>query len=103
MSEEIFEAFDEEDFDSLVYLRDDDGNELAFELLDSVEYEGDEYVVLISTDEDDDEVIILKVESNPDDAEDEMESLVNVEDEAVASAVFEIFKENNRDFYDFAD
>lgn len=102
MSEDNFSAFDEEDFDSLIYLSDEDGNELAFEFLDSVEYEGDEYVVLVSTDEDDDEVVILKVEHDPEDG-DEVKSLFGVEDEAVASAVFEIFKENNRDFYDFAD
>ena len=67
MSEENLELLDEEELDNLVYLSDEDGNEVAFEYLDSVEYEGEEYVVLISTDEDDDEVVILKVEPTPDD------------------------------------
>ena len=61
MSEENIDIFDEEEMENLVYLSDEDGNEVAFEYLDSVEYKGDEYVVLISTDEDDDEVVILKV------------------------------------------
>lgn len=101
MSEENFDIFDEEEMDNLVYLSDEDGNETAFEYLDSVEYKGDEYVVLISTDEEDDEVVILKVEETPDD--EEVESFVSVENEAVLNAVFEIFRENNKDYFNFTD
>ena len=95
------EEFDEEELENLVYLSDEDGNEVAFEYLDSVEYKGDEYVVLISTDEDDDEVVILKVEPTPDDEEEE--DFVTVESEAVAQAVFDIFKERNKDYFNFAE
>lgn len=101
MSEENLDIFDEEEMDNLVYLSDEDGNEVAFEYLDSVEYQGEEYVVLISTDEDDDEVVILKVEPTPD--EEEEENFVTVESEEVAEAVFEIFKERNKDYFNFAD
>ena len=87
--------------DNLVYLSDEDGNEVAFEYLDSVEYKGEEYVVLISTDEDDDEVVILKVEPTPGDEEEE--DFVTVESEEVAQAVFDIFKERNKDYFNFAD
>lgn len=102
MSEENFDIFDEEAMSNLVYLCDEDGNEMAFEYLDSVEYKGDEYVVLISTDEEDDEVVILKLEETSDN-EEEGDSFIGVEDEAVADAVFEIFKEKNKDIFDFAD
>ena len=101
MSEENLELLDEEELDNLVYLSDEDGNEVAFEYLDSVEYEGEEYVVLISTDEDDDEVVILKVEPTPDDEEEE--DFVTVESEEVAQAVFDIFKARNKDYFNFAD
>lgn len=101
MSEQNFDIFDEEETDSLVYLSDEEGNETAFEYLDSVEYNGDEYVVLISADEEDDEVVILKVEETPDD--DEVENFVSVDDEKVLNAVFEIFKENNKDYFNFVD
>lgn len=100
MSEENFDIFDEEEMDNLVYLSDEEGNETAFEYLDSVEYNGDEYVVLISADEEDDEVVILKVEETP---EEEVENFVSVEDEVVLNAVFEIFKENNKNYFNFAD
>jgi hypothetical protein len=66
-----------------------------------VEYEGSEYVVLASTEEDDDEVVILKVEPVPDN--DEEEDLVAVENEETAQAVFDIFKERNKDYFNFAD
>lgn len=102
MSEENFDIFDEEALDNLVYLCDEDGNEMAFEYLDTIEYEGDEYVVLISTDEDDDEVVILKLEETSDDDE-EGDSFIGVEDENVAAAVFEIFKDKNKDIFNFAD
>ena len=88
MSEENLELLDEEELDNLVYLSDEDGNEVAFEYLDSVEYEGEEYVVLISTDEDDDEVV---------------EDFVTVEIAEVAQAVYDIFKERNKDYFNFAD
>ena len=101
MSEENLELLDEEELDNLVYLSDEDGNEVACEYLDSVEYEGEEYVVLISTDEDDDEVVILKVEPTPDDEEEE--DFVTVESEEGAQAVFDIFKERNKDYFNFAD
>ena len=55
MSDETKDIFDEEEQDNLVYLCDDEGNEAAFEYLDSIEYEGDEYVVLISADEEEDD------------------------------------------------
>lgn len=102
MSEENFDIFDEEELNNLVYLCDDEGNEMAFEYLDCVEYHGEEYVLLISTDEDDDEVVILKLDKTSDD-DGEGDSFVSVDDENIAAAVFEIFKENNKDFYDFAD
>ena len=101
MNEENPDIMDEEEWDNIVYLSDDEGNEIAFEYLDSVEYKGEEYVVLISTDEDDDEVVILRVEPSEEDAEEE--NFYSVEDEKVASAVYEIFKERNKDNFNFAD
>lgn len=101
MSEENFDIFDEEEVDSLVYLSDEEGNETAFEYLDSVEYNGEEYVVLISADESEDEVVILKVEETPDD--EEIENFISVDDETTLNAVFEIFKENNKDYFNFVD
>ena len=84
-------------------LNDEDGNEVNFEFLDLVELEGEEYVILLPTDESEEEsgeVVILQVEDT--DSEDE-ESYVSVENEEVLNKVFEIFKEKFKDEFDFVD
>lgn len=90
-----------EELDNIIVLNDEKGDEIEFEFLDLIEYEGEEYVVLLPNDEEDaDEVVILKLEDT--DSEDE-ESYVSVEDEDVLKAVFEIFKEKFKDEFNFID
>ena len=91
-----------EELDNIIVLNDEDGEEIAFEFLDLIEYEGEEYVVLLPHDEEEeaDEVVILKLEDT--DSEDE-ESYVSVDDEEVLQAVFEIFKEKFKDEFNFVD
>lgn len=82
-----------DDFDNIITLNDEDGVERQFEFLDLLEYNDEEYVVLLPIDEDPDEpseVVILKVEPSD---EPDQENYVGVEDEAELSAVFELFKE----------
>jgi len=93
----------DEELDNVIVLNDEDGNEVNFEFLDLVELDGEEYVILLPTDETDDEpgeVVILQVEDT--DSEDE-ESYVSVENEEVLNKVFEIFKEKFKDEFDFID
>ena len=93
----------DEDLDNLIVLNDEDGNEVSFEFLDLVELDGEEYVILLPTDESEDEpgeVVILQVEDT--DSEDE-ESYVSVENEEVLNKVFEMFKEKFKDEFDFID
>ncbi len=91
-----------EELDNIIVLNDENGEEIEFEFLDLIEYEGEEYVVLLPNDEDDEagEVVILKLEDT--DSEDE-ESYVSVEDEEVLQNVFEIFKEKFKDEFNFID
>ncbi len=92
-----------EELDNIIVLNDENGEEIEFEFLDLIEYEGDEYVVLLPNDEDEEdagEVVILKLEDT--DSEDE-ESYVSVDDEDVLKAVFEIFKEKFKDEFNFID
>ncbi len=85
--------------DNIIYLTDENGSEAAFEFIDLIEYNGDEYVVLLPTEEDDGEVVILKVEP----LDDEFEEYVGVEDEDILSAVYEIFKEKFKDEFNFTE
>ena len=91
-----------EELDNIIVLNDEDGKEVKFEFLDLIEYENEEYVILLPVEEDDDseEVVILKVEDTDSDEE---ESYVSVDDEEVLNTVFEIFKEKFKDEFNFID
>ena len=91
-----------EELDNIIVLNDEEGNETEFEFLDLIEYEGEEYVVLLPVEESDDagEVVILKLEDT--ESEDE-ESYVSVDDEETLNKVFEIFKEKFKDDFNFVD
>ena len=60
------ENFEGEELDNIVVLNDEEGNEVKFEFLDLVELDDEEYVVLLPVteegEEDEGEVVILKVE-----------------------------------------
>lgn len=83
--------------DNIVTLNDEFGNEVQFEFLDLVEYNGEEYVVLLPADDEDGEVVILKVEE----LDDDKDSYTSVEDEDILMAVFQIFKNEFKDEFDF--
>jgi len=72
----------------LITLEDEEGNEIEFEFLDIVEYEGEEYIVLIENDENADEVVILKI--NP--IDEDTEEYLSIEDEDLLDKLFDIFK-----------
>jgi len=93
----------EEELDNIIILNDEEGKEIQFEFLDLVEYEDEEYVVLLPIEEADDEageVVILKVEDT--ESEDE-ESYVSVDDQETLNTVFEIFKQKFKDEFNFID
>lgn len=98
MSEDI----NNEELDNIIILNDEEGNEVEFEFLDLIEFEGEEYVVLLPVEESDEagEVVILKLEDT--ESEDE-ESYVSVDDDEVLNQVFEIFKEKFKDDFNFVD
>lgn len=94
-----------EDVSNIIVLNDENGNEVKFEFLDLIEYESEDYVVLLPVledgDEDDGEVVILKVDDSEENSEEE--SYVSVDDEETLTAVFEIFKEKFKEEFNFTD
>ena len=96
---------EEEELDNIVILNDEDGNEVRFEFLDLVELDEEEYVVLLPVseegEEDEGEVVILKLEDTDEDSEEE--SYVGVEDEEILNKVFTMFKEKYKDEFNFVD
>ena len=95
-NEELFEKYENEG--TLITLEDEDGNEVEFEFLDVVEYQGEEYIVLIENDEEADEVVILKINA----IDDETEEYVSIEDEDLLETLFNIFKDKYEGDINFA-
>ena len=95
-NEEFMEEMENEG--TLITLEDEEDNEIEFEFLDVVEYEGEEYIVLIENDEEADEVVILKINA----IDDETEEYASIEDEELLEKLFEIFKSKYEGDIDFA-
>ena len=82
----------EEYGNDFVTLIDEDGNEVEFEHIDTVEYEGVTYLAFIPAElsvEEDAEVVIMQVVTD----ENGEELLEAVEDDEIADAVFDIVME----------
>ena len=90
------ELLNEEEI-SILSLTDEEGNEVELELIDSVDFEGVEYLILLPPEEEASEVVILEVEPHTDGTE----SYLTVDDERVLNEVFKVFKERFADFFTF--
>ena len=94
MSDEII--LDEEQANILV-LTDENGEDVEFEYLDCIEYEGKEYLVLMPVEEVSTEVIVLEIEP----VDEENENYLSVDDEETLNAIYGIFKEKYKDILTF--
>ena len=92
------EVLQEEEVNILT-LTDENGEEVNFEYLDSVELDGKEYLVLMPEDEESNEIVILEVEP----VDEETENYLSVTDEKVLNTVYGIFKERYKDVLTFED
>ena len=88
-----------EEEESILTLTDENGEDMEFEYLDCIEYQGKEYLVLMPVDEESNEIVILEIQP----VDEENENYVAVEDEAILDAVYGIFKERYKDVLNFAD
>ena len=90
----------DENLSNMITLNDESGNPVRFEFLDLVEYDEEEYVVLLP-EEGDGEVVILRVDHTDPDNEEEI--YTGVQDDETLEAVFNIFKEKFKEQFDFLD
>ena len=79
-------------------LEDDLGNEVEFELLDVITYKNEEYAVLVENIPDVKDFTILKIDS----IDDKEEVYVGIDDEALVQKIFDIFKKNHPDDFNYA-
>lgn len=92
------EEMNNEELDNIIVLTDEDGNDVEFEWLDTLEMNDNTYVVVVPAEEDADEVVILKMEQ-----EDDEETFVGLDDEKEINEVFEEFKTRNKEIFEFVD
>jgi len=91
-----FDSCEEFNDENLIILNDDEGNQTVFELLDTIEYKEEYYIVLYPLEEDDcTEVVILKVRMD----ENDEEVYDSIEDDDLIEKLFEMFKERNADLF----
>ena len=93
MEEELEQGAD------IIVLKDEEGRDVRFEFLDLLEYDGEEYVILMQEDDDSGEVVILRLEGEDEEGED----YIAVEDEETLDQVYELFRKKHRDDYHFID
>ena len=93
------EILQEEEEVSILTLTDEHGEDVDFEYLDSVDYEGKEYLVLMPAEAVATEIVILEVEP----VDEENENYLSVDDEGILNAVYGIFKERYKDILTFED
>ena len=91
------EILQEEEQSNILTLTDENGVDTDFEYLDSIDYEGTEYLVLMPLEGEDAEIVILAIEP----VDEENENYLAVEDEAILEAVYGIFKERYQDVLTF--
>ncbi len=91
------ELLPEDEEVSILTLTDENGNDVNFEYLDCIEYQGKEYLVLLPEDDEEGAVVILEVEP----VDEENENYLAITDEAVLDAVYGIFKERFKDILTF--
>ncbi len=91
-----------EEMDNIIELTGENGETIKVEFLATVKMEDQEYAVLHSLEESDDddngEVIIMRMEKDGDE-----DFLVSIEDEDELDRAFEAFRQSASDEYDFED
>lgn len=97
IEDEISQQLDEAT-NNILSLTDEEGHEAQFEFLDVVVLGGKEYVILLPVEDSDDEVVILEVQTEGDET-----SYTSIEDEVLLESIYDIFKAENIDLYDFED
>ena len=95
--ENINEILPEEEEINIITLTDENGVDTEFEFLDVIEYQGNEYLILMPADDESSEIVILLIEP----VDEETENYLAVDNEETLEAVFAIFKERYQDVLTF--
>jgi len=89
----------QEEEGNILTLTDENGVDAEFEYLDTIEYDGKEYLLLLPLEDEESGIVILEIEP----VDEENENYLAVEDEMVLDAVYSIFKDRYKDVLEFED
>lgn len=89
----------QEEESNILTLTDENGVDAEFEYLDTIEYDGKEYLLLLPLEDEESGIVILEIEP----VDEENENYLAVEDEMVLDAVYSIFKDRYKDVLEFED
>ena len=93
---ELLDNLPEEE-ESQITLTGEDGEEITFDYQDCLTSQDPEYLVLMPTDTEETQIVILEIQP----VDEENETYLPVEDEAVLDAVYGLFKEKYKDILTF--
>ena len=91
-----------ENNENIEMFTDDEGNEVKFEHLDTLEIEDRVFVVCVPVPEGEEEIEEVIIFEAIKDDEDE-DCFLQVEDESILETVYDAFKERNSEYFDFED
>lgn len=81
--------------EGIITLSSNNGDEESFGFLDLIEYDGDEFIVLYPMNDENGQVLILRVEEDA--TSDEYDSYVGIDDDDLVQAVFQAYLEKHKD------
>lgn len=81
--------------EGIITLSSNDGDEESFGFLALIEYDGDEFIVLYPMNDENGQVLILRVEEDA--TSDEYDSYVGIDDDDLVQAVFQAYLEKHKD------
>ena len=79
--------------DTMFTIRKDDGTEVGCEYFDSITYEGKEYAILLLKNDEEGELVFMRVLGD--------RKLEQLRDQETLTALFEIFKERHAAMFEF--
>ena len=97
-NKELDELEEADEIENYITLTDDNGEDVSFEIIDTLEYDERTFAVLLPFDDEDGEVVILEIipGEGPD-----YDEFISLDDDDLAEKVFEKFKENYEGEYEF--
>lgn len=84
--------------DDILLLTDEDGEDIPFQIIDTLELHGDNYAIMMPLDDDEDEsIFIFRITED-----DEGPQYEQIEDEDLLQRVFDVYQSSSED-YEFCD